>query len=137
HAAPLAELARRTERVQSVDDLARTVTSVCQTATASSFVALLAAIDDENEHLEVIGSAGPHPRSPAISVRRENRLLQLVATAVEPVTPARLATLMGGISISAEDVEELAPYLDCIIVPVRSHGRCDGFLAVGPKIYAE
>jgi len=137
HAAPLAELARRTERVQSVDDLARTVTGVCQTATASSFVALLATIDDEGEDLRVIGSAGPHPRSPALGIRRENHLLQMVATAVEPVTPARLAALMGETSISAEDVEEFAPYLDCVVVPVSSHGRCDGVLVVGPKIYAE
>ena len=135
--APIAELTRRTSRLQSLEDLARGTVQVVQRAVESSYVALLVAREG-SPALSLIAQSGPFPvvtDGPPIDV--DNEVLALIAERDEPVTPLQLTNIVSSGAFDEGAVAAFAPYRDAVLVPVHSHDRLAGLLLAEPKIFDE
>lgn len=135
--APLTELARQTERLQSVDSLAAGVVQVAQQAVEGTYVSLLL-LDDATDRLRAMASAGPFPPPTVeVGVSARNEVLAIIEERNEPITPIQLEHILGSGAFDGRTLVEFRPYLDAVLVPVRSHERLAGLIVAGPKIYDE
>lgn len=131
----LVGLTRSAPEIHSLQELANGVTAACQPALDSSFVALLL-LDDRSERFEASAVTGPHARPLGEwGVRADHPLIARLAQSELPLTPQALADVLASERATEANLAQLAPYLECVVVPIRGHDRLVGLLMVGPKVY--
>ena len=133
--AVLAELTRRTSEMRGVDELVEDITSQCQLALTTSFVALLL-LDEQRDEFVLAELSGPFPRAkPEFTIRSDNTLLRHLTATAEPTTAFALARAIEEHPYPQHDIVEFGPYNDCVFVPMLAQGEPLALMFVAPKVY--